>query len=176
MSSLIELDSPVKKLEEMQGYKGKYMKNKWIPLELIGDCTTKYAITINPVQQPPEWKKDKLYIFYRLIYDAMMEFKSIVSLRLFFEMSANGRAHFHGTMEVLDKGMFGYFVNSINLLAASEMDTIKDPKIWDEYCKKQSDIWTDFFKSSVIPHPMIIGLDVPDGCVVGYVKKGKFKK
>lgn len=60
---------------------------------------------------------------------------------LFTEVSPRGRLHFHGTIKFKsNEHLLDFYIYTIPHLLKSnqiEIDTIKDPKVWDEYKRKQ---------------------------------------
>lgn len=114
-------------------------KGSIIAMEEVSLGTT-YSLTIAPCDDYQYWNAN----------DRMDKFRSWLRLRLrklsadieaHLELSPRGRLHMHGTIRFTSRrGVYNFYLNDIySLLKTSqvEIDTIKDPKIWYDYCNKQ---------------------------------------
>lgn len=128
------------------------------------DTNIDYAVTINPpdiredcpllVHLPMESLEKGIDLSTNLIRKS---FKS-AKLKLYPELSPNGRLHYHGTLRVTDPFKFVfidcyYFKNLFNL----EIDTISDSKVWEEYCTKQKTKMEPIITQMSYNYPLHIG-------------------
>lgn len=143
--------------------------NKGLKIEEY-EVHTEYSITINPQNQPLHRKH--LFKWFREWHDWFAQYKDIMKLIIYPEVSATGRWHWHGTIQIEDITEFVWFLRDLNKCTHFEIDTIakcecppkskahkddcKGRKVWYSYMLKQFDIWEDFFDKLPFYYPMEI--------------------
>lgn len=112
-------------------------RNSTLKLEDIKENTL-YSLSLNPSDQRLT-KPDRML---HVIGDALKLFHRDRSSmgHIYVEVSPHGRIHFHGVIGILDR--LEFYVNMLPRIEDDytiEMDTIKDEKIWHDYCVKQQE-------------------------------------
>ena len=113
-------------------------KNVISPEEYILDKD--YSITINPCDRFQYFgdvdRINKLKKRYELL---LLEYPN-VEHELYMEISRTGRLHFHGSIKFTShKALLHYFlihINEIMEVSNIDIDELKDPIVWMEYCRK----------------------------------------
>lgn len=116
-----------------------------------------YSFSYNPQAQPmleainkvdpfgcnlQDWYKEEISSFCRLKY-------CDIECRL--EISSRGRFHVHGRIRVKDViRFFSVDLRRMQARGSYEIDRINDPIKWDLYCRKQSEVMSDFCESEGI--------------------------
>lgn len=120
-------------------------QNHLEPKEILSQV--EYSYTVNPSDDYQYWglpmddriKKSKTHMNYVLRRWPNMR------CTLHMDISRNGRIHWHGTIKFLHENHIKqYFFETIHELQKEhniDMDGLKDPKVWEEYCKKLK--WLD---------------------------------
>lgn len=115
-----------------------------------------YAITINP--------QDKYQFFNRVnrITDCLHKMRDDVlqhigsyDYKIWPELSPKGRFHVHGIIRVTDKiNFYLYCVPALLSRGTLVIKEIEDPLIWEEYCKKQSELHEHISENTVFVIPL----------------------
>lgn len=116
------------------------------PEEMLNTDGTSFSITINFDERMQSYSvvECRETLFYSNSHKWFKDNLKYCKLRLRLEVSAKGRLHWHGTIEIKggEIGMFYlYDVPRLLLAANIELDKINDPAKWNEYCRKQSGIF-----------------------------------
>lgn len=117
-----------------------------------------YAFTYNPEHQPSRQSPTGVKEWWRCIINNF-EGYDYCSLKLYLEISSQGRLHFHGYIMIKDIPKFYYdTVPDMVKHASIEMDTIKDTEVWEKYCRKQEEfiqpwIYEELYNGDVYPIP-----------------------
>lgn len=120
------------------------------PEEVLLDVP--YTFTFNPSNAYQRWNhEDRL----KLMQNWMILVFSVIPAKIKgkIEISRMGRIHFHGTITFPSttphtgcsayENVSNFYVDHVGNLTdkgAVEIDTIADPKVWDEYCCKSQHI------------------------------------
>lgn len=103
-----------------------------------------YAITISPSDDHQYWNDDdRLKKFTTYMKRYMLSRLDPFNNKFIFhiELSPKGRLHLHGTISFKsERTIKELFMDSIRFLTVHnqiEIDTIKDPDVWETYCTKQ---------------------------------------
>jgi len=124
------------------------------------EVDTEYSITINLKSQPDS--EAQFFPWHRLIYDRLVQFREIVSLKLYLESSSTGRLHWHGTVTIRNLQRLYIFLQYLNEHSHFEIDRITNHSCtcvgfhnllnphcyfekWERYIKKQFNIWHRVF-------------------------------
>jgi len=121
-----------------------YKKNTSIlaPEEVNKD--TLYTFSLNPDDDHQFWKENnslqrelKFTDFWRKFLERYLT--PVAQYDIHLEVSRLGRLHFHGTIQFKDiKEFYLYTLHWMLHICQIEIDTIKDPLVWKEYCTKQN--------------------------------------
>jgi len=136
-----------------------YVKHKGVPLEDIELDEVTYAISINYEKQPDKIDKACVYKYYRQVYDSLYKFRESIDIILYIEASPTGRLHFHGYLQIKDYIGYIEFLNDLKQYSSFEIDTITEPEVWFEYCRKQEEIWREYMDKHICGYPMEISKD-----------------
>lgn len=101
---------------------------------------TIYSLTVN-IKAPNKWDKQMPSFIERLKYNKakLAQFLIFGEVLLYLDLARTGRIHWHGTIRFRSNRQIGLFYAIMpRLLHAMniELDTIADPKIWDDYILK----------------------------------------
>jgi hypothetical protein len=89
----------------------------------------------------------RLKLFQRYIRDYPYKvLKKFCDVKLYSEISRNGRLHCHGWIKFKDfKSVMLFYTNVVEeykrVYGFIEIDTIKDMQVWKTYCTKQQHLW-----------------------------------
>jgi len=106
---------------------------------------TQYTLTISPADRHQfyETKRDRIAKFREQWYGRLLiNLAPYATYELHVEVSKAGRLHCHGYITIKD--ILGFYVYAIPFMRDNttfEIDTIKDRKVWDEYCTKQKHLF-----------------------------------
>lgn len=123
---------------------GKHnFKDKMMSPEIL-TINTIYSLTLNPNDKRQFFDNtDRVLKLKQFIEQQLLEIPN-VKLILYMEISRNGRLHFHGTINFTTIESIRHFyickVHEWQEYYQMDMDTIKDPQIWNEYCTKSKSI------------------------------------
>lgn len=136
--------------------------------ELLVPCTD-YAFTLNPCDKLQYDESNSLRRFSDFKSQMRVSLQNLLSpymrWKFYIEISKAGRLHLHGTVSFNDlESILMFFMSAVTKLQAQftyELDTIKDPKIWHDYCTKQEQLFGDRMQelNSTKPIPVLVGVD-----------------
>lgn len=112
---------------------------------------TTYSITISPPDDELEDELMDFEMYDKQIYKFVDRWRKKVwgtqqgfILKLYLDMTTHTqRLHWHGTIHIINLRYTLYWLKRISPYCIYEIDTISDPKIWLEYCKKSDKIFSD---------------------------------
>lgn len=124
-------------------------KNTFIKPECvsIGEL---YAFNFNPEAQPKIGKLNSIKDWFDINNNLFCHVLQHSNFKLYVEVSATGRFHFHGYIYI--KNICGFYVKDVKELiqsGTSVMKVIEDEKAWEEYVLKQQAFIQPFLESEL---------------------------
>lgn len=104
-----------------------------------------YAITINPSIQPCIGKCNSFKEWYNIFEHVFRDVCVASKFKLYVEISAMGRFHFHGTIIITN--IMNFYMFDVKTLTQDKTCVIKNmDEAWEDYYLKQQDFIQPFLK------------------------------